>query len=139
MVALSTKKIEGIFDELQKIAVTYQVPLELLPHLPIFSAIENRVKQLLKLQNLINLSKIDIKDAVDTLLILDIDSVSALDRKTFEIVMKAGRITRLVQKHLAFDPEYTVPRARSLGVVKATRDLFHKFKVAKSTWKVGES
>lgn len=75
-----------------------------------------------------DLSKITLKDAVETILLLDLDAVSQQDRKSFEIVMKAGQLTQEVKKHLNFDPEYTVPRMRSLSVVKATKDLHAQFR-----------
>lgn len=127
MVAQQVKRIEIIYKDLNKINIFGVDRLEL-PSLPIWHAIRNRVSSLSEMQLKMDLSKITLKDAVETILLLDLDAVSQQDRKSFEIVMKAGQLTQEVKKHLNFDPEYTVPRMRSLSVVKATKDLHAQFR-----------
>lgn len=127
MVAQQVKRIESIYKDLDKINV-FGIDRSELPILPIWQSIRNRCTGLLELQLKMDLSKITLKDAVDTILLLDLDSVSQQDRNSYEIVMKAGQLTQEVKKHLNFDPEYTVPRARSLSVVKATKDLSTQFR-----------
>jgi hypothetical protein len=128
MVAQQVKRIDNMHKDL----VLFTMPLGMepneIPALPIFHAIRNRVESLKELQNKMDLQKVTLRDAVETILLLDIDKVSQQDRKSYEIVMKCGQLTREVRKHLAFDPEYTVPKARSLSVVKATRDISTKFR-----------
>jgi hypothetical protein len=127
MVFKAVKKIDTIFKDLGKISETMKIERSLLPHMPIWEALKNRVDSLTKLQNKI-LKGATLKDMVETLLLVDIDSVSQLERNTFDIVVKTGQLTSIVAKHLAFDPEYTVPKARSHQIVKSTRELLHQFK-----------
>lgn len=119
----SVRKINNLAGQMNKFTDMLDLDLSRLKELPIFHAIKNRIGDLVKLQN----PRMGIREAFDTLLLVDIESTSQLDRGKLEVAVKAGKLMKQVRTHLAFDPEYTVPRARALSVVKATLDIEYKF------------
>lgn len=66
--------------------------------LPIFTAMYNRAKSLIDLQN--RIEGTDLKDFIETILILDIESISHLERRSNEIVLKAGKLCKHVRRQL---------------------------------------
>jgi hypothetical protein len=91
--------------------------------LPIIQAIFNNVDTLTEMSMKLQLEKITLEKAMDVLLLIDIDSISTLERRKVVQMAMIGKLAQRVRTEIRFDPNQIQPRARSMQIIAALRNL----------------
>jgi len=91
--------------------------------LPIIQAIFDNVNTLTEMSMMLQLQKITLEKAMDVLLLIDIDSISTLERRKVVEMAMIGKLAQRVRTEIRFDPNQVQPRARSMQIIAALRNL----------------
>lgn len=122
----SVKRISGIYQQIkmnptkwgyQDLMIEENVPL------PIIQAIFDNVDTLTEMSMMLQLQEITLEKAMDVLLLIDIDSISSLERRKVLHMAMIGKLAQRVRTEIRFDPNQVQPRARSMQVIAALRNL----------------
>lgn len=89
--------------------------------LPIFQSLKNRVHSLVDIQQRID--SLEFGDMIETILLLDFEAIGSTSRRNVELILKAGKITKIVRRQLPWFMVTDRIISRSRAIVQATKTV----------------